>query len=51
MKIYRSASLRDTLGNDQMFWKRVLHRGENLYESEKRRADNDKLINPLPDLN
>ncbi len=51
MKIYRSNSLRETLSSDQLFWKRVKHRGETLYESEKRRAQNRKeLSHPLPEL-
>ena len=38
VKIYRSATLRDALLSDQLFWRRVKRRGDNLYESEKRRA-------------
>lgn len=38
MKLYRSVSLREVLSNDPLFWKRVKHRGDKLYESEKRRA-------------
>jgi len=38
VKVYRSTTLRAALLSDQLFWKRVKHRGDNLYESEKRRA-------------
>ncbi|MEM7194888.1 MAG: lipopolysaccharide core heptose(I) kinase RfaP [Pseudomonadota bacterium] len=38
MRIYRSVSLRETITQDRLFWKRVRYRGENLYEAEKRRA-------------
>jgi hypothetical protein len=52
MKVYRSSSLKEVLTGDQLFWKRVMHRGENLYESEKRRAQNrGELTQPIPNLN
>lgn len=38
MKTYRSRSLREALGSDTLFWRRVRSRGRNLYEAEKRRA-------------
>ena len=44
MRIYRSASLKDTLMHDTLFWKRVRFRGDNLYESEKRRELKRKQI-------
>ena len=52
MKVYRSSSLMDALTSDQIFWRRVKHRGDNLYESEKRRAQNrNELPRPVPNLN
>jgi len=35
MEGYRSGSLREILGRDQRFWKRVHRRGENLYRSKR----------------
>lgn len=42
MKVYRSSSLKEALSSDQLFWRRVKYRGDNLYESEKKRALGEK---------
>ena len=44
MKVYRSSTLRDVLNSDHVFWRRVRQRGDNLYESEKRRALSRKEV-------
>jgi hypothetical protein len=52
MKVYRSNSLMEALTSDQIFWRRVKSRGDNLYESEKRRAQSrNELPRPVPNLN
>ncbi len=52
MKVYRSNSLMEALTSDQIFWRRVKSRGDNLYESEKRRAQSrSELPRPVPNLN
>lgn len=52
MKVYRSSSLKEALTSDQIFWRRVKKRGENLYEAEKRRAQRRKnLPAAVPDIN
>ena len=53
MKVYRSTSLNEVLTTDTRFWKRVRHRGDNLYESEKKRRAqaSGELTQPIPNLN
>ena len=52
MMVYQSVSLRDALTSDRLFWKRVKHRGDKLYESEKqRKSHSDTMPHPVPDLN
>ena len=46
MRIYRSKPLRQILGKEKMFWRRVESRARNLYEAEKRRAELRLLTQP-----
>ncbi len=38
MKLYRGKSLREILRTEMPFWRKVVSRGNKLYESEKRKA-------------
>ena len=52
MMVYRSAPLREALNSDHIFWRRVRHRGNNLYESEKKRAQSrNQVLEPAAELN
>lgn len=46
MRIYRSKPLKQVLGGEKLFWRRVESRARNLYEAEKRRAELRLLTEP-----
>ncbi len=49
MKAYRASSLRETLANDDRFWKHVRSRGLKVYEAEKRHKQRRAIqIPPSP---